>query len=114
MSTDTIASSSLDRLRSNLRDSGIQAEEADIQGIIEKGFLSRLTDFERLVEQFASDSTPDYLAVWAPSPNTMQPEQTRAQPFTADSPIGAIAAQIRTRQISPVELTEQALARIAE
>jgi len=114
MAANSVPDHMIDQLRRNLRDAGIQADEADIQGIIQKGFLSRLADFERLVEQFANDSTPDYLAGRAPNPNAIHPEQPRAQPFTADSPIGAIAMQIRTRQISPVELVEQTLARIAE
>jgi aspartyl-tRNA(Asn)/glutamyl-tRNA(Gln) amidotransferase subunit A len=114
VTNDSIASRSFDRLRANLRDAGIQAGEADIQGIIEKGFLSRLADFEQLVEQFASDTTPDCLAAWAPAPAAAQPTPARDRPFGADSPIGTAAAQIRTRQVSPTELTEQALARIAE
>jgi aspartyl-tRNA(Asn)/glutamyl-tRNA(Gln) amidotransferase subunit A len=104
----------IDQLRRNLRDAGVHAAESDIQGIVEKGFLSRLLDFDQLVAQVAGDETPGYLDDWAPSPSAMQPEQPRAGSFTADSPIGAIAAQLRTRQVSPVELTEQVLARIAE
>jgi Asp-tRNA(Asn)/Glu-tRNA(Gln) amidotransferase A subunit family amidase len=114
MTANRVPDRVIDQLRRNLRDAGIQAADSDIQGIVEKGFLSRLLDFDRLVGEVASDATPGYLDEWAPSPSAMQPEQPRAQSFTADSPIGAIAAQIRTRQVSPIELTEQVLARIAE
>ena len=114
MSMNRVPDQVIDQLRRNLHDAGIQAAETDIQGIVEKGFLSRLVDFDRLVDKLASDATPDYLDDWAPGPNAMQLEQPRAQSFSVDSPIGAIAVQIRTRQVSPVELTERALARIAE
>jgi aspartyl-tRNA(Asn)/glutamyl-tRNA(Gln) amidotransferase subunit A len=102
-----------DQLRANLRAAGIQPSEADIQGIAEKGFLSRIGDFEQLIAGLANDTIPDYLDHAQLSPGAVQPGQPRAQPFGAGSPIGAIAAQIRTRQVSPAELTEQALAHIA-
>ena len=39
MSTHRVPDQVIDQLRSNLRAAGIQASEADIQGIVEKGFL---------------------------------------------------------------------------
>src|SRR5690242_5909692 len=114
MTTNRVPEHVIDQLRRSVADAGIQAAESDIQGIVEKGFLSRLVDFERMADQIASDTTPDYLSHWAPEPGAAQGSPSAAQTFTAASPIGAIAAQIRTRQVSPVELAEQALARIAE
>lgn len=114
MTTNRVPEHVIDQLRRNVADAGIQAVESDIQGIVEKGFLSRLVDFERMADQIASDTTPDYLSHWAPEPGAAQGSPSAAQTFTADSPIGAIAAQLRTRQVSPVELIDQSLARIAE
>src|SRR6266540_2948014 len=81
MSTNRVPDQVIDQLRGNLRAAGITVAEADIQGIVEKGFLSRLADIERAIAQ---------------------------------APIATIASQLRARQVSPVELTEQALTRIAE
>jgi len=115
MSTHRVPDQVIDQLRSNLRAAGIQAAEADIQGIVEKGFLSRLVDIERVIAQAPIDVVPDYLSDWSlgadeqPQPNPMD-----AAIHRPSSSIAIIAAQLRARQISPTELTEQALTRIAE
>lgn len=111
MTANRVPDQVLDRLHENLRAAGIQPDPADIQGIIAKGFLSRLLDFEKLVAALPSDATPDYLNSWAPGPATSQ--QPAADAPDPASPIGAVAAQLRARQVSPQELTEQALAQIA-
>jgi aspartyl-tRNA(Asn)/glutamyl-tRNA(Gln) amidotransferase subunit A len=111
MTVNRVPDHVIDRLRSNLRAAGVQAAEADIEGIIAKGFLTRLVDFEQLLERFPSDGLPDYLGAWQP-PTAPAPAGAGSLPAT--SPIGAIAARLRAREISPVELTEQALARIAD
>jgi aspartyl-tRNA(Asn)/glutamyl-tRNA(Gln) amidotransferase subunit A len=103
----------IDQLRGNLRAAGIQAAESDIQGIIEKGFLSRLADFEQAVEHAPIDIVPDYLAAWDAG-QPLQPGQAHTGAQYHDSPIAELAAQIRTRQVSPAELIEQTLARIAQ
>jgi aspartyl-tRNA(Asn)/glutamyl-tRNA(Gln) amidotransferase subunit A len=112
MSTHRVPDHLIDQLRANLSAAGIQADEADIQGIVEKGFLSRLVDIERVIEQAPTDIVPDYLASW--DDIAAQSDTPPAAVHRHASPIAEIAAQIHTRQISPVELTEQALARIAE
>ncbi|HEU5103863.1 MAG TPA: amidase [Roseiflexaceae bacterium] len=112
MSTPRVPDQVIDQLRGNLRAAGILANESDIQGIVEKGFLSRLIDIERAIEQAPIDVVPDYLASWGDTP--MPSDQPPAAVQRHASPIAEIAAQIRARQISPVELTEQALAQIAE
>jgi Asp-tRNA(Asn)/Glu-tRNA(Gln) amidotransferase A subunit family amidase len=117
----------VDRLRANLRAAGIAALEADIQGMIEKGFLNRPIVFEQIVEGVPADRIPDYLAGWA---DGSQPELAAVEPAGAaphashrgdveQAPlyyrsIGAVGELIRTRQISPVELAEQLLERIAQ
>src|SRR5215510_9411600 len=110
----------IDRLRRNLADAGVPADEADIQGIVEKGFLSRLGDVEQVLERAPADGAPDYLHAWGGAGQIEQVSSRAQQPIESaqgqqpDTSIMAIAAQIRARQISPVELTELALARIAE
>src|SRR6266511_3707565 len=114
MSTNHVPDNVIDQLRDNLRAAGIQAAEPDIQGIVAKGFLSRLLDFERAVARVPIDTVPDYLAAWGAADQSGLPNQSSAEAWLPDSPIQAIAVQIRARQVSPVELAEQALARIAE
>lgn len=115
MTTNRVPDQVIDQLRGNLCAAGIQAAEADIQGIVEKGFLSRLADIERVIAQGPIDVVPDYLADWsaaADEPAPPNPMDAAIQRHA--SPIATIASQLRARQISPVELTEQTLARIAE
>lgn len=119
MTTDAVPSLLLTRLRDNLRAAAIPATDADIEGIIEKGFLSRLLAFEQLVEQTPSDSVPDYLVSWgaadppdAASDAPARPSHVVTSP-ARDTTIEHVAAALRQRQVSPVELVEQALARIA-
>ncbi len=115
MTTQRVPDQVIDQLRVNLRAAGIQAAEADIQGIVEKGFLSRLADIERAIAQAPIDVVPDYLADWslgADQPHQPSPMNAAIQRHA--SPIATIASQLRARQLSPVELTEQALSRIAE
>src|SRR5690242_11334980 len=113
MSTQRVPDQVIDLLRGNLRAAGIQADESDIQGIVEKGFLSRLADIERVIAQGPIEVVPDYLAGWGAA-EQHQPSPIDAALQRHASPIATIAAQLRARQVSPVELTEQALARIAE
>jgi aspartyl-tRNA(Asn)/glutamyl-tRNA(Gln) amidotransferase subunit A len=103
----------IDRLRANLRAVGIPASEWDFAGIVEKGFLSRVIDVERVIADLPSDGLPDYLD--AASLPVSIPAGPGAPP-AGDDPdsIAGIAAQIRARAISPVELAERSLARIAE
>jgi Asp-tRNA(Asn)/Glu-tRNA(Gln) amidotransferase A subunit family amidase len=115
MATNHVPDQVIDQLRGNLRAAGIQAAEADIQGMIEKGFLSRLADIERAIAQAPIDVVPDYLADWSiEADQSPQPDPMEAAIQRHASPIATIASQLRARQISPIELAEQALTRIAE
>jgi aspartyl-tRNA(Asn)/glutamyl-tRNA(Gln) amidotransferase subunit A len=114
MSTNRVPDQVIDQLRGNLRAAGIQAAESDIQGIVEKGFLSRLADIERVIAQAPIDVVPDYLAVWDDTPAATDTEPQQAGAAYPSSPIADVAAELRARRVSPVELTEQALKRIAE
>src|SRR5262249_11182925 len=112
MSLNRVPDAVIDRLRTNLRTAEIQAVEADIQGIVDKGFLSRLADIQRMTAQPPVDAVRHCLAAWAAPPTQAFERPAALRPHA--SPIAAVAAQLRARQISPVELVEQALERIAE
>jgi aspartyl-tRNA(Asn)/glutamyl-tRNA(Gln) amidotransferase subunit A len=130
MSQDQAPGGVIDQLRANLRAVGIQPLETDIQGMIEKGFLSRVAAFEQTIDRVPGALLPDYLGQWGfssgatsearPVPPSRAPIQSPAasgavKPGRATldvAPIGAIATLLRTRQISPVELTRRALEQI--
>src|SRR6476659_6155246 len=115
MNTNRVPDQVIDQLRGNLRAAGITVAEADIQGIVEKGFLSRLADIERVIALAPIDVVPDYLDERSIGVGEQhQPNPMVAATQRQASPITTIAAQLRARQVSPVELTEQALTRIAE
>ncbi|NTU82714.1 MAG: amidase, partial [Chloroflexales bacterium] len=106
-----------DRLRANLRAAGIAASEDDLAGIAAKGFLSRLADFERIVANVDHEQLPDYLdlaSLPAPAPASGAAPVLSGTPPDADRPgsIHELAARIRDGATSPVDLAEQALARI--
>src|SRR6185436_19145936 len=135
MSQPNLPDRIVDQLRANLRAAGINAAEADIQGIVEKGFLSRLPTIEQILESAAADSTPDYLGPsLSPPVRVASGEKAQMDAVEQTPPLspasdalwargsggeGAyatltqVAELIRAHQLSPVELTEQVLGRIA-
>jgi Asp-tRNA(Asn)/Glu-tRNA(Gln) amidotransferase A subunit family amidase len=115
----------LGRLRANLAAAGIAADEGDLDGMLEKGLLRNPIAFEEMESGIAIDALPDYL--WqripaAPDQKTAAPIERQTAPRQSgsarESPaypaIGDVAERIRSREISPVELTKQALARMSE
>jgi aspartyl-tRNA(Asn)/glutamyl-tRNA(Gln) amidotransferase subunit A len=104
----------IDRLRTNLAIAGISITDADLAGIEAKGFLSRVPDVARVLDAAPNDILPDYLdAASLPLPSTpsVAPAEWPA-PTSADTLLG-VAAQMRAKERSPVEVTEAALAQIA-
>ncbi len=109
MPNDTI----IDRLRAALRAAGIPATESDFAGIIEKGFLSRLPDVERLLDAVDHEQLPDMLDAASLPPAASPPNG--GLPVSDDpTTILGIANQLQRRTVSAVELAEQALERIAD
>jgi Asp-tRNA(Asn)/Glu-tRNA(Gln) amidotransferase A subunit family amidase len=117
----------VDRLRANLRTAEVPLTERDLEGILQIGLLGTALAFEELDDDIPHNTLPDYL--WAPddyppfvsgappasepSPDAPTNDQARAIPAAPpEDSITAIAVRIRAREISPVELTERALARI--
>ena len=114
-------SSLAERLRANWQAAGIPATDADLQAIVAGGFFDAVTTVRQAAELLAGDGAPDYLAAWAPADGpaaTPSPSGVTASPAAEKQPIdrfatlGEIAPLLHSRQLSPVELTEQALARI--
>lgn len=111
----------VERLRGNLRAAEIEVSDADIAGFVELGFARAVVAFEALLDDLPPDRPPDYLAAWGATPAASDasaaPALTHAAPtapVTDHLPtISAVAPQLRAREISPVELAEQALDRIA-
>ncbi|MDI3341861.1 MAG: amidase [Sphaerobacter sp.] len=109
----------VERLRTNLQVAGIRISDDDIQGMIDKGFLGNVLAFEAIAARTQEDLIPDYLAAWgaAGAPTTPAPAAATPPPATRRpgyETITEVAARLRAREVSPVELTRQALDRIAE
>jgi Asp-tRNA(Asn)/Glu-tRNA(Gln) amidotransferase A subunit family amidase len=112
------ASHVLDRLRVNLRAAGVPASDTDFENFIQSGSLAWYEAFDQAVVPYSGDSVPGYLAAWASEDHT----SAEAAPSIDKTPtthapgapatIAEVAPLLRNRQLSPVELTEQALQRI--
>jgi aspartyl-tRNA(Asn)/glutamyl-tRNA(Gln) amidotransferase subunit A len=102
----------LDQLQANLGAAGIPATSDDIEGILAKGFLARVAALDDLIAQLPSDTIPDMLRDTAEASAASQPDTAPTQPAAPSGEIGALAAELRARRISPVELVEQSLAAI--
>nr|PZN60011.1 MAG: Asp-tRNA(Asn)/Glu-tRNA(Gln) amidotransferase GatCAB subunit A [Sphaerobacter thermophilus] len=114
----------VERVRTNVRAAGIPITDDDIQGMIDKGFLANVVAFEAIAAQTPTDLIPDYLKGWGedgapPAPTAAAPAGSAERaPATEREPgyetLTEVAARLRTGEVSPVELTQQALDRIAE
>jgi len=128
----------VDRLRANLQASGIPFLEADIEEILERGYLRNVPAFEALAARIPADTLPAYLGprfAGAPEPEPLPNEMPDADPPlpSASRPVPPglpwsggpdaelrhaslleVAALLRTGAISPVELTKQSLAAIEQ
>ncbi len=122
----------IERLRVNLKLARINISEPDLQGMIDKGFLGPVLAFENFVLENTAPDLPDYLKGWADggteaAPAAAEPLQRFEIPksegakVTPGGPDWAkkygtlvgIAAKIQAKEVSPVELTREALDRIA-
>ena len=120
-----------DGLRANLRSAGIPARDDDIGRVIADGYLDRALAFRRVLSSLGQDSLPDHLSGWSlPEPATVgragpamsarrlaRPvapvvDSSRDDGAAWPSTITGMAPLLRACAVSPVELTEQALARI--
>ncbi len=117
-----------DGLRANLLSAGIPARDDDVDRVVAEGYLDRAPAFREALATLGEDDIPDPLSGWSiPGPGVVEDGGSTGPPCGAVDPvdvaegrvdwpstIAGLAPLVRARAISPVELTEQALARIEE
>jgi aspartyl-tRNA(Asn)/glutamyl-tRNA(Gln) amidotransferase subunit A len=111
----------LERLRVNLHAAGVPATDTDFENFIESGSLAYYETFDHAVSLLSDETLPDYLAAWSPaeqksaasSPATSSPLPSSQAQGDATT-IAGVAPLLRSRRLSPVELTEEALRRIEQ
>jgi len=108
----------LDRLRANLAAAGIRLLDSDLEGMVERGFFRSVVAFEALATEADPGIVPDDLAAREPTRAAPPPllDVREAAPGGREDGIVSVeqaAPLLRSRDISPLELTESALARIA-
>jgi aspartyl-tRNA(Asn)/glutamyl-tRNA(Gln) amidotransferase subunit A len=110
------ASQMLDRLRINLQAAGVPASDSDFGNFIESGSLAYYETFDHAVSLLSGETLPDYLTAWMPEGEQGAVETPvsapSAQSSGAATTIAEVAPLLRSRQLSPVELTEEALQKI--
>ncbi len=122
MSNAPTAEGTLARLRANAARAGIPLSEEDIQQITAGPFLGNVDAFVNLVQQTPPDTVPDDLKDWADLSATVavgatdppSPTTTTMNPRDPFAPLYVVAAAIAAGEVTPTELTELMLARIAQ
>lgn len=121
MSKEKVPDFILKRLRTNIKSANIPVSRKDLDGMIERGFIQYAVAFEELMKNIDRGSIPDHLNGWGAYP-TSRPQSWMEQRYLTDETlthqkfpsIYEIARKVKNQKVSPVELTELALARIAE
>ena len=124
------ASPLVDKLRVNLRAAAIPASDVDVERLIGDGSLSRMEEYVRALRETGPDVEPDYVRGPVRSGETATFRERRSDaggPGAAfpgspssgpdsdlPSSITAAASLLRSGALSPVELVDRALARIAQ
>jgi aspartyl-tRNA(Asn)/glutamyl-tRNA(Gln) amidotransferase subunit A len=103
----------IDRLRANLRAAAIPATGEDIDGLLARGFLGTVAAFEQMLAEVDPSELPDYLDRSAPQSAGSTADHVYVPTSDDEHSIAGVSRRIHRRELSPVELTEQALARIA-
>lgn len=111
--TGNVPAEVIDQLRSAWRAAGVAATEADLEGIVARGFLDRLVAFRALLSTGDSEIVPDYLSA-AVQPGPRADQTARMPASSPEDTLLGVAAMLQSRAASPVELVERSLACIAE
>ena len=106
MSKQKVPDFILRRLRTNLKSANVPVSKKDLDGMIERGFIQYAVAFEELMHNI-DRSRPQS---WMEQKYLIEGTSTH-QKFPS---IYEIAQRVKNQKVSPVELTELALARIAE
>ncbi len=102
----------LDRLHANLQAVGITLSASDLDGILASGMLANVVEFEAAVAGVPVDTVPEMADTNPPDPPAAPPARD-AEAGTSGNSIADLAPRLRSGAVSPVELLEQCLARIA-
>lgn len=119
MTDIVVTEGTLERLRANATRAGITLSDADVTRIVAGPFLGNVDAFVALVAQTSPDTIPDDLKEWvdlsamAAIESGSAPQPSADDPRDPFAPLHVVAAAIEAGTISPVELTELMLARIA-
>ena len=105
----------VDRLRANLAAAGIALSDRDLERIVELKMLSTALAFDAFDREFEYESVPDVLGGWPAPAAPADGPATDGAPAAGGPPdsIAGLAPRLLAREVSPVELTERALERIA-
>ncbi len=110
-----------ERLRRNLKNEGITVDDALLAQIEAKGWLETPALFDAVAAAYPFDLIPDYLAEWRPDNGVLAahpaPTDVSATAAKSGAPVDSImvvAEQLRSQALSPVALTQTALARLVE
>jgi aspartyl-tRNA(Asn)/glutamyl-tRNA(Gln) amidotransferase subunit A len=114
-----------DKLRANLRAAEIPAPDVDVERVIEDGSLGRMEPHLRAIRGCAEQGEPDYLEAAGGSPPEL-PLGESPRPAGSSAPrapgasdglpvtVSEAAALLRAGAVSPADLVDRALERIAE
>ncbi len=114
----------MDRLRANLRAAGIPATEEDLERIEADGYVERVAEAREILAAAEMSGLPDFLAHWGPGDGARTATATAtdgtapARPAPPDDDgipdrLSDVAELLRRGEISPVELAERSLERVA-
>ena len=113
----------MDRLRANLRAAGIPATEEDLERIEADGYVERVAETREILAAAETAGLPDFLAEWGPHEggsggeggSSDGPAAARHVPDDDGIPdsLADVAGLLRRGEISPVELAERSLERVA-
>jgi len=113
-----------DRLRANLRAADIPVPEADVERLLEDGSFASMAPYVRALRDLDDEPPPDFLGSTGapahdvapdgpPARGPSSPEQERRRGDLPDT-ILDLAPLLRDGVVSPVEVVERSLSRIAE
>jgi Asp-tRNA(Asn)/Glu-tRNA(Gln) amidotransferase A subunit family amidase len=120
----------LQQAKINLAAVGIPADESELEEMRSRGFLDQVQAFEEFVGQTPADPVPDFMSAWGEdidaepgTPSEILPKAgvVFGEPTTETGDAGTrytsiveVAEMLKKREISSVELTHQAIERIAD
>lgn len=119
MTDTTVNEETLARLRANAARAGITLDDDAVARIVAGPFLGNVDAFVALVAQTPPDTIPDDLKEWVDLSavgaveSGIAPQPSDGDPRDPFAPLHMVAAAIEAGTVSPVELTELMLTRIA-